>query len=194
MKRCFALLLSLLLVTFGCNNNTSESPNTPNTGKKPLADSLSAAQKAEIIKNQRTNKYNESDILTYVKSDPYCTIWSGMVAKSKWAKELITGNWTLLVPPNDVLTKLDEKFLVSLRDPKNQKDLDAYIGNFIIESSLNVDKPGEITEIKTISGNTLDVQIGAQNIGGSVYRKNPVYTESGMVVYLTYIAQVVRTK
>jgi hypothetical protein len=193
MNRCVVLILSLF-IAFGCNNNTPESSNTPNTGKKPLSDTLSAQEKAEIIKNQRPNKYNEKDILAYIKSEPYCTIWSGMVGKSKWVKELLSGNWTLLVPPNDVLTKLDSKFLVSLRDPKNLKDLDDFIGNFIIDKSLNVDKPGEITEIKAINGKTLEVQIGAQNIGGNIYRKNPVYTGSGMVVYLTAITQDIRTK
>lgn len=194
MKRFSSALLFLALITFGCNNNTSESSNTPKTGNKPLSDTLSAAEKAEIIKNQRPNKYNTRDIVSYINSDPYCTIWSGMVGKSKWAKELGTGNWTLLVPHNEVLTSLDEKFLMSLRDPKNQKALDDYISNFIIEKSLNVDKPGETTEIKTIAGKTLEVQVGAQNIGGNVYRKNPVYTDRGMVVYLSSITPDVRTK
>ncbi|MFN6378541.1 MAG: fasciclin domain-containing protein [Flavobacteriales bacterium] len=194
MKRFPTAILFILLIAFGCNNNTPESSNTPKTGSKPLSDTLTAAQKAEIIKNQRPNKYNTSNIVSYINSDPYCTIWSGMVTKTKWAKELGTGNWTLLVPSNEVVTTLDEKFLISLRDPKNQKALDDYISYFIIEKSLNVDKPGDATEIKTIAGKTLDVQVGAQNIGGNTYRKNPVYTEQGMVVYLSSITANIRTK
>jgi uncharacterized surface protein with fasciclin (FAS1) repeats len=194
MKWIQYFTLLLLLTTFGCNNNTPESSNTPNNGRKPLPDTLTASEKAQIIKNQRPNNYDKSDILSYIKSEPYSTIWSGMVGKTKWTKELLTGNWTLLVPQNDVLLQLDEKFLVELREPQNIERLNDYISNFIIEKSLNVDKPGETTEIKTIAGKTLEVQVGAQNIGGNVYRPGTVYTEKGMVVYLSSITSNIRVK
>jgi uncharacterized surface protein with fasciclin (FAS1) repeats len=194
MKWIQYFTLLLLLTTFGCNNNTPESSNTPNNGRKPLPDTLTASEKAQIIKNQRPNNYDKSDILYYIKSEPYSTIWSGMVGKTKWTKELLTGNWTLLVPQNDVLLQLDEKFLVELREPQNIERLNDYISNFIIEKSLNVDKPGETTEIKTIAGKTLEVQVGAQNIGGNVYRPGTVYTEKGMVVYLSSITSNIRVK
>jgi uncharacterized surface protein with fasciclin (FAS1) repeats len=194
MKWIQYFTLLLLLTTFGCNNNTPESSKTPNNGRKPLSDTLTASEKAQIIKNQRPNNYDKSDILSYIKSEPYCTIWSGMVGKTKWTKELLSGNWTLLVPHNDVLLQLDEKFLVELREPQNIERLNDYISNFIIEKSLNIDKPGETTEIKTIAGKTLEVQVGAQNIGGNVYRPGTVYTEKGMVVYLSSITSNIRVK
>jgi uncharacterized surface protein with fasciclin (FAS1) repeats len=194
MKWIQNISLFLLITAFGCNNNTPESSNTPNNGSKPLSDTLTASEKAQIIKNQRPNSYNKSDILSYIKSEPYCTIWSGMVGKTKWTKELLSGNWTLLVPHNEVLLQLEEKFLVELREPENIERLNEYVSNFIIEKTFNVDKPGETTEIKTIAGKTLDVQVGAQNIGGNVYRTGTVYTDKGMVFYLSSITSNIRVK
>lgn len=184
MKFGYITIIIVAAILSACNNNTPENSNTPNNSNANK-ENLSPQERGQNIRNAREGNYNRTNVLEYLKTEPYCSIFGGMALHSSWAKTLAADNWIVLTPPDSVIKTMDQKKLRAMRLPENKKDMDAFIGDHIIITPINFDKAGDVSELTTITGKKLKLQSGAQNIGGANYRLNQQMMGRGGVVYLT---------
>lgn len=184
MKYSYFLLFVLFVAQTACNNNTPENSNTPNNSARNTKP-LTPEERGLQIRASREGNYDRTNVLEYLKTEPYCSIFGGMALRSNWAKTLSADAWVVLTPNDSVIKTMDMKRLGAMRLPENIKDLDAFIGDHIIITPINFDKPGDITELTTITGKKLKLQSGAQNVAGATYKLNQQILKRGGIVYIT---------
>lgn len=178
------MVLACAFFLHACNNNTSENTNPPKNS--PANEKkLTPEERAQEIRNSREENYDRSNPLAYALSEPYCTVMGGMVKKSKWGKQLSTENWILLLPSDELLKEMSKKIVQKMRLPENIDLLNTFVGDHIIITPINIDKPEDAEELETVTGKKLKLQSGAQNIGGANYRKNQVILKKGGIIYLS---------
>jgi uncharacterized surface protein with fasciclin (FAS1) repeats len=174
-------VLSTLLLA--CNTNQPK--ETPKSEPKADSTGFDPRKAGQRALDKRNAPYSTESAFRYVDTAPETKLWAGMLRRSKFAKDVEAGTFTLLVPTNEVLKAYNPERMKLIRADENIEMLNAFVANHILKTPITVEKMGELTEVETITGKKLKVQGGAQNIGGGIYMLNQIFTPQGSVVLMS---------
>lgn len=186
MKAKFLIITCICFIMAGCNSNTTEQSANPNEEAK--SDTIfSAEKKLAEMHAKAAEPYNMKSAFAYLKTEPNCQIWFKFLRASKWAKETANNNYTLLIANDDVVKKMNQKLLTTLRTGQDQQAIDNFMANYIVKEDFKVEKINDEFDVTTIDGRKVKVQPGAQNINGAIYSLNQVFTPLGNVIYISHL-------
>jgi uncharacterized surface protein with fasciclin (FAS1) repeats len=122
--------------------------------------------------------------LTWLENNPNTSMWGILLKRSKWAKDVHHGFYTVLTPYNDFLKKEGVDLIAELKYPENQNLLDALMARHIIKTPLTITKTEGMKSLECIDGSTLNFQPGVQQIEGIYYELYQYGTFHGSVIPL----------
>lgn len=185
MRKWILFLTCISLFLLHACGDTKPAENTPIESTKDTT--LTPEERAKKRRAQQPGAYDRKNAFSYIVSEPEMSMWVGMLKRSKWSEEIKTGNWMILGVKNELLISLGEEKLKKLRNPQNIDLLNEFVSRYIIKENITLIKQSQVQKVTTISGQSLELQPGAKNLGTAIYSDQQIATSSGSVVVLSQL-------
>lgn len=184
MKKIVALsAISALFWVQACTGG-EQKPNASATADSTSAKKTVQGRIQQIKDSLNSIQGSDASAVRFLETDARYSYWGALVKKSKWAKDIHNGNYTVLGVPNEAMLRYGEEMLGELKADENQAILDELVGRHVISTPFTAQKAEGLTQLETIGGKKLNIQPGAQQIEGIVYSLDQIGTQHGSVVVI----------